>query len=236
MNIIRAIDHEDMACKAANLIAAQVLIKPKSILGLATGSTPLGVYARLILKQRAAEVSFAAVKSVNLDEYCGIAASDETSYRYYMNHNLFDQIDIDPANTYLPDGMAADFDAECARYDHVIEELGGVDLQLLGIGMNGHIGFNEPCDHFKMGTHCVQLTQSTREANAIYFSRGMEDMPSFALTMGMRPIMQAKRVLLVAGANKKEVIAQALEGPVTPRVPASILQLHPRLTVVYCEQ
>lgn len=232
---IIAANPADMARKAANMIAAQVLMKPKCVLGLATGSTPIGVYAELIRRCREGDISFRDVTSVNLDEYCNIPAFSKNSYRCYMEENLFTGIDIAPPSTFLPDGMAADFDEECRRYTELIDRMGGIDLQLLGIGMNGHIGFNEPADVFTMDTYRVALSKSTREANAVHFEDGMEGMPTHALTMGMRPIMQARRIVLVAGANKKDILEEALCGPVTPRVPASILQLHPRLSVVYSE-
>lgn len=231
MKFIQAANKEELARKAAGIISAQVILKNDCVLGLATGATPLGAYSRLAEWCRAGDVSFRDVRTVNLDEYCGLPAESEHSYRYYMNEHLFDQIDIDPANTHLPNGMAADMDAECGRYNALIHSLGGIDLQLLGIGMNGHIGFNEPQASFVMDTHVVELTQNTREVNAVYFP-SPKDMPTHALTMGMREILQAKRIVLVAGREKEEILHRALEGPVTPEVPASLLQIHPRLTVI----
>lgn len=232
MKFMQATNREDMAHKAAGLIAAQVLLKPDCVLGLATGSTPLGAYSQLAAWCQRGDVSFKGVRTVNLDEYCGLPGASENSYRYYMNQNLFDKIDIDPANTHLPNGMAADMEAECSRYNALIHSLGGIDLQLLGIGMNGHIGFNEPQATFVMDTHTVALTQNTREVNAVYF-KSMEEMPTHALTMGMREILQAKRIVLVAGREKEEILHRALEGEVTPEVPASLLQIHPRVTVIF---
>lgn len=232
MKFLQVADKQDMARKAAGIIAAQVLLKNDSVLGLATGATPVGAYGQLAKWCREGEISFRDVITVNLDEYCGLPETSPQSYRYYMNENFFNQIDIDPANTHLPDGMAADMDAECSRYSALIRSLGGIDLQLLGIGMNGHIGFNEPKAHFVMDTHTVALSENTREVNGVYFENPA-DMPTHAVTMGMREILQAKRIVLMAGKEKEAILHRALEGEVTPEVPASLLQLHPRLTVVF---
>lgn len=226
---------QEMSQRGAAIVAAQLTLKSHSVLGLATGSTPLGMYAELVSRNKAGEISFADARTINLDEYCDISADNKNSYRYYMNSNFFDKIDIRKENTYLPDGMASDKQAECARYSELVDALGGIDLQVLGIGMNGHIGFNEPAAHFVMDTNCVTLTESTRNVNAQYFDGGLDEMPRYAITMGLRQIMQAKRILLLAGANKKGILEEALNGPVTPQVPASILQLHKRLTVIISE-
>ncbi len=236
MKLILAKDYRDMSRKAANIISAQVILKENSVLGLATGSTPIGAYKQLIEWYEKGDISFASAVTVNLDEYCGLPPEHAQSYRSFMQENLFRRIDIKRENTHIPDGMAKDHEAECEAYDSFIMSLGGIDLQLLGIGQNGHIGFNEPDEQFVMQTHRVRLSDTTRQANARFFDGDPEKVPAYALTMGMRHIMQAKKVLLIAsGAQKLEVIDRALNGPVTPRLPASILQLHKDLTVVCCE-
>ena len=232
MRIIVCPDYNAMSCQAANVIAAQVIMKPDCVLGLATGSTPVGAYQQLAKWQQQGDVTFKDVRTVNLDEYRGLPGTHDQSYRYFMNTNLFDHIDIDKANTYVPNGMAEDVDAECAAYDERIQVFGGIDLQLLGIGHDGHIGFNEPADHFSCGTNCVELTDMTIDANARFFAN-RDDVPRQALTMGMQAIMQAKAVLMVvSGADKAEIIRKSFCGPITPEVPASILQLHPNVTLV----
>ena len=232
MKIISAPDYAAMSRKAANIISAQVILKPDSVLGLATGSTPVGVYRQLADWYRKGDLDFAKVRTVNLDEYCGLAPDHPQSYRFYMETNLFSQVNIQPENTHLPDGLAADPAAECVRYDHLISALGGIDLQLLGIGHNGHIGFNEPDEAFGKMTHQVQLNPMTVEANARIFTDA-DEVPKFAFTMGIRAIMQARKILLVVnGFDKADILKQALTGPVTPAVPGSILQLHPDVTVV----
>ena len=232
MRIIVCPDYNAMSRQAANVIAAQVIMKPDCVLGLATGSTPVGTYQQLAKWQQQGDVTFKDVRTVNLDEYRGLPGTHDQSYRYFMNTNLFDHIDIDKANTYVPNGMAEDVDAECAAYDERIQEFGGIDLQLLGIGHDGHIGFNEPADHFSCGTNCVELTDMTIDANARFFAN-RDDVPRQALTMGMQAIMQAKAVLMVvSGADKAEIIRKSFCGPITPEVPASILQLHPNVTLV----
>ncbi len=234
MKHIDAANYRDLSRKAANILSAQVLLKPDCVLGLATGSTPVGAYRQLIEWYRKGDVSFAHTKSVNLDEYRGLPAQHKESYRHFMRESFFDDIDIDARNTHVPDGMAPDAAAECRRYDELIDSLGGIDLQLLGIGLNGHIGFNEPAEHFIMQTHCITLSESTRNANARFFDGDMDQVPKEAITMGMRHIMQARRILLIAGAEKRDILEQALYGPVTPQVPASLLQLHENLTVITC--
>lgn len=232
MKLYRAKDYKDMSKIAANIIAAQVITKPDCVLGLATGSTPIGTYQQLIEKYNNGDLDFSAVKSANLDEYKGLTKDHDQSYYYFMNDNLFKHVNIDPANTNIPNGMEPDADAECARYEKVIAELGGVDLQLLGLGHNGHIGFNEPADSFDKITHCVDLTESTLEANKRFFA-SIDDVPKQAYTMGIGTIMKAKKVLLiVSGADKADILAKSLFGPVTPEVPASILQFHNDVIVV----
>ncbi|WP_050698200.1 glucosamine-6-phosphate deaminase [Anaeromassilibacillus senegalensis] len=232
MKIFSAPDYTAMSRKAANLISAQVILKPDSVLGLATGSTPLGVYSQLIDWYEKGDVDFTKVRSVNLDEYCGLAPEHEQSYHYYMKENFFKHINIQMVNTHVPDGLAKDVTAEGHRYDKLIDSLGGIDLQLLGIGNTGHIGFNEPSESFIKETHRVTLKQKTIDANARFFA-SKEEVPRYAVTMGIGAIMGAKKVLLVAnGAGKAEILYESLFGPITPEVPASILQVHPDVTVV----
>ncbi len=234
MNIIETKDYYDLSRKVANLITAQIILKPTSVLGLATGSSPLGTYKQLINWYNKGDIDFSKVNTVNLDEYCGLSTSNVQSYRYYMNHNLFDHINIKKENTHVPNGLADDMEAECKRYDELITNLGGIDMQLLGIGLNGHIGFNEPDISFEKTTHIVDLDHSTIEANSRFFD-SFDDVPKKAITMGIKSIMHSKKVVLIAnGPEKKEILEKALHGPVSPEVPASILQFHPDLTVVYC--
>ena len=232
MKIYKVRDYEEMSRKAAAVIAAQIIAKPDSVLGLATGSTPIGTYKNLVAAYNAGDLDFSQIKSANLDEYRGLTKDNDQSYYYFMNHNLFQHVNIDPANTNIPDGTNSDADAECARYEKVIEDLGGVDLQLLGLGHDGHIGFNEPCDHFDQTTHCVDLTEMTIEANKRFFA-SIDDVPRQAYTMGCGPIMKAKKILiLVSGADKADILYQVVNGPVTPQVPASILQFHPDVILI----
>ncbi len=236
MNFIKVDSYEKLIVTAANIIASQIIMKPNCVLGLATGSSPVGTYKQLIKKYEAGELDFSAVTSVNLDEYVGLDGSHDQSYRYFMNTNLFDHVNIDKSRTAVPSGISSDLESEGAAYDRHIADLGGIDLQLLGIGLDGHIGFNEPADVFVKETHVVDLHESTIEANARFFEK-IEDVPRKAITMGMGAIMNAKKVLLVAnGANKKDIVEKAFFGPITPQVPASILQLHPDVTVIYSEK
>ena len=232
MRIYECADYRAMSRQAANIISAQVIMKPECVLGLATGSTPIGVYDQLVEWYNKKDLSFLRTRSVNLDEYRGLSGTHEQSYRYFMQTHLFDRVDIRPENTNVPNGLAEDTDAECARYDRVIQDLGGIDLQLLGMGRNGHIGFNEPSDVFVMGTHLVDLTESTIDANKRFFA-SEEDVPRQALTMGIMHIMQARKILVVvSGEDKADAVAKAFAGPVTPQVPASILQIHPDVVLV----
>lgn len=231
MRIIRCRDYEDMSRKAANLIGALVVSKPDCVLGLATGSTPLGIYAGLIRGYESGDLDFSAVKSINLDEYKGLGEQDPQSYRYYMKENFFRHINIRPENTHLPDGLEPDSRKACADYDAVIASMGGVDLQLLGLGHDGHIGFNEPNDFFDKETHCVDLAPMTIEANKRFFASA-DEVPRQAYTMGIAAIMRAGCVLLaVSGKDKAKILKEALTGPVTPQVPASALQFHPNVVV-----
>ena len=235
MRIIRAKDYADMSRKAANIIAAQVILKPDCVLGLATGSTPIGTYKELIKGYENGDLDFSLVKTANLDEYRGLEKSNDQSYDYFMKANLFNHININFDNLNIPDGENPDAEAECARYEAVVKALGGQDLQLLGMGHNGHIGFNEPADEFVKETHCVDLQESTIQANKRFFEK-VEDVPTQAYTMGINTIMQAKMILvIVSGADKAEIVKKAFFGPVTPQVPASILQMHPNVVVVVDE-
>lgn len=225
-------DYAAMSRRAAHIIAAEVHKNPACVLGLATGSTPIGTYENLVAWNKSGNLSFKEVKTVNLDEYKGLSGDHDQSYRYFMNTNLFDHIDIDKANTNVPNGLAEDAEAECAAYDALVESLGYADLQLLGLGHNGHIGFNEPDSCYTKETHVVNLTQSTIDANARFFASA-DDVPRQALTMGMGCIMAARRVLLIAsGEGKAEAIYKAFCGPISPECPASILQLHNDVVVV----
>lgn len=231
MNIIQVKSYDELSRKGANIIASQVILYPKSVLGLATGSTPIGMYEFLSADYKNGELDFSKVTSINLDEYCGIEPTNENSYRYFMESNLFKNINIKNDNTYVPSGLGEP-ETECEKYDAIIAENGGIDLQLLGLGNNGHIGFNEPAEAFATGTHCVELDDGTIEANKRFFD-SYDDVPKKAITMGIKAIMQAKRVLLiVSGEGKKEILKKVLFGPVTPQVPASVLQLHPNVTVI----
>ena len=235
MKFITVDSYEKLSRQAANIISAQVIIKPESVLGLATGSSPIGTYKQLIEWYKKGDIDFSDTVSVNLDEYVGLDGNNPQSYRYFMNTNFFDHINIKKENTFVPNGISADTDKECKEYDERIKNLGGIDLQLLGIGLDGHIGFNEPDDFFVKNTHVVELHSSTIEANSRFFE-DKSQVPKKAITMGMVSIMQAKKILLIAnGANKREIIEKAFFGPVTPKIPASILQLHSDITVIYCE-
>lgn len=232
MQIYRAKDYEDMSRKAANIIASQVVLKPDCVLGLATGSTPIGAYKNLVEKYEQGDLDFSQVTTVNLDEYKGLPRENDQSYYYFMHDNLFDHVNVKPENTHLPDGTKEDANEECARYEELIRSLGGQDLQLLGLGHNGHIGFNEPDAVFEKTTHCVDLQESTIEANKRFFASA-DDVPKQAYTMGIGTIMQAKRILVVvSGEDKADTVAKAFFGPVTPEVPASILQFHKDVILV----
>ena len=236
MRYIEVESYEEMSRKGAAIIAAQIVSKPCSVIGLATGSTPVGLYKCLIEWNNKGDVDFSEVTSVNLDEYLGLNGDHDQSYRYFMNDNLFNHINIDMNRTFVPNGIAEDLSAECEAYDKRIADLGGIDIQLLGIGGDGHIGFNEPDTCFIKPTHVVELDESTIEANSRFFE-SRDDVPRKAVTMGIGSIMNAKKVLLVAnGSNKYDILQKAFFGPITPEVPASILQLHPDITVIYSKE
>ncbi len=233
MWVYQTLDYTALSRQAANIISAQIILKPDCVLGLATGSSPIGTYRQLAEWYRKGDLDFSQVRSVNLDEYLGLSVTHDQSYRYFMNDNLFDHVNIDKSATNVPNGMADDIAAECARYDALVASMGGADLQLLGMGHDGHIGFNEPCDDFPKGTHLVDLNPMTLEANARFFDNDPKKVPNQAVTMGIGTIMSAKKILVVvSGADKSAIVAKAFLGPVTPQVPASILQFHPDVTVV----
>lgn len=225
-------DYDSISRRAANIMAAEVIRRPDCVLGLATGSTPIGAYRELIAMCKNGDVDFSQVRTVNLDEYKGLAPTHDQSYRYFMQDNLFDHINIDPANTHVPNGLAEDDAAECVGYDELIESLGYADLQLLGVGNNGHIGFNEPGSSFIKATHVVDLAKSTIDANSRFFD-SVDMVPRQAVTMGIGCIMAARRVLVVAnGEGKANALYAAICGPISPECPASILQLHPDVVFV----
>lgn len=232
MRLIIADDYSNMSRKAASMIASQVILKPDSVLGLATGSTPVGVYEQLAAWNQSGELDFSQITTVNLDEYYGLAPDNEQSYHYFMSEHLFSKVNLPKGRQFLPDGLNQDTARECERYQNLIGLLGGIDLQLLGLGHNGHIGFNEPADAFEKDVHLVSLTEQTIEANKRFFERA-EDVPQKAYTMGIGTIFQAKKILLVvSGAEKAGILKQVLYGPICPQVPGSILQLHADVTVV----
>ena len=235
MHIIKARSYEDLSKLAAIIISAEILMKPHGVIGLATGRTPVATYRELVRMCREGLIDFSGITTFNLDEYYNCSKTDRNSYYRYMRDHLFDHINIQEENVHLPDGMAPDIEAECARYEKDIDDAGGIDLQLLGIGHNGHIGFNEPSEFFTPYTHYTQLAESTIDANAgAYASR--EEVPKNALSMGVGTIMKANKILLlINGKDKKEITEKALYGPVTPQVPASVLQYHTCCTVIISE-
>lgn len=236
IKLIRTRDYDDMSRKAANIIAAQIVLNPASVLGLATGSSPVGTYKNLVAMYEAGDLDFSQISSYNLDEYRGISRSNDQSYYYFMNENLFDHVNINKDATHVPNGENLDAENECTTYEAAVRAIGGVDLQLLGMGRNAHIGFNEPDDHFSKYTHQVDLTESTIAANTRFFERE-EDVPRQAISMGMQAITQARKILLIAsGADKADALYASCFGPVTPQVPASILQLHQDVTIIADEE
>jgi glucosamine-6-phosphate deaminase len=229
-------NYDEMSAKAAEVVASVITLKPDCVLGLATGSTPVGMYTKLAEMNKAGRLDFAEVKTYNLDEYYPIKASDPQSYRYFIDKNLFDNINIDKAaNTHLLNGEAADADAECAAYDKAIEAAGGIDIQVLGIGNNGHIGFNEPSDPLIAPTHKTGLTASIIEANSRFFASA-DEVPKHALTMGIQSVFKARKIVILAsGKDKAEAVYKMIKEPVTPHVPASVLQLHPDCIILVDE-
>ena len=229
-------DYQEMSRKAADIVASQVILKNSSVLGLATGSTPEGMYSRLIEMNREGTVDFGRITAFNLDEYLGLDPEHPQSYHYYMYRHLFDHINTDPQNIHIPTGRAQDMTSFCREYDEKIAQAGGIDLQVLGIGVNGHIGFNEPDEYLRAGTHVVNLTEETVEANSRFFA-SRDEVPRQAVTMGMGSIMKARRILLLAGGKgKAQAIKETLSGKITTLVPASFLQLHRKAVVVLDEE
>ena len=225
-------DYQDVSRKAANIMSAQIIMKPDAVLGLATGSTPVGMYAQLVEWYKKGDLDFSEVTTVNLDEYRGLTHSNDQSYYYFMNDNLFSHVNIDPAHTHIPDGTEPDAQKACDDFEAIVKNCGGTDLQLLGLGHNGHIGFNEPAEDFPKFTHCVDLTESTIQANARFFDKP-EDVPTQAYTMGIGTIIRCKKILVVvSGSDKAQILKKVVQGPVTPQVPGSILQFHPDCTII----
>lgn len=236
MKIVTFKTYQEMSSYAADLYQEQLREKPNSVLGLATGSTPIGLYQELCRRNQRGEISFREAVTYNLDEYCGLPPENDQSYRYFMNHNLFDHTDFRKDQLHIPNAFDGDAETVCREYDAAIQAAGGIDLQLLGIGLNGHIGFNEPDDHFTKETHMVELTENTIQANARFFA-DIQDVPTRAITMGMGAIMSAKKILLVInGEKKRKIFEEATTGKIRPECPATILQLHPDVTVLYSEE
>lgn len=235
MKIVKSNSYDEMSKKAADIVISLVKKKSNTVLGLATGSTPLGLYGKLVKSYKNGEISFKDVKTVNLDEYYPITPSNNQSYRYFMNKNLFNKIDILKENTHMLSGKAVDCDKECEEYENLISSLGGVDLQILGIGRNGHIAFNEPGDKLSLYTHKTRLTDSTIEANSRFFS-SRDEVPEAALTMGIGTIMKAKRIIILAsGEDKKEAVRGMLSPYLDTHLPASLLSLHNNVTL-FCTE
>lgn len=232
MKVIVCENYEELSNQAAKIVSSQLIVKPNSILGLATGSTPIGLYQNLIDMNKKGEIDFSEVKTYNLDEYYPIKKSNDQSYDYFMNEQLFSHINIDKNNTHLPNGEAEDPVKECERYEKMLDAIGGVDLQILGIGQNGHIAFNEPDENLIAVTHLTGLTQSTIEANSRFFASA-DEVPKQALTMGMGSILKAKKIVILAnGANKSKAVAELLNGNITTSNPATMLKVHPDVTLI----
>ncbi len=235
MRIYVSKDYEEMSKKAANIVAAQIYLRPNSVIGLATGSTPLLMYQELVRLHKEEGLDFSEVVTFNLDEYIGLPERDVNSYHYYMHNQFFNHINIRRDNIHIPNGMASNIDKECVDYERLIMVQGGIDLQVLGIGKNGHIGFNEPDVKFETATHRVKLDEETINANARFF-QCIEQVPQYAISMGIKTIMHAKKVLLLAnGSAKAEAVFKSVYGGITPETPASILQLHQDVTMVLDE-
>ena len=236
MRIVVARDYEEMSRRAAKIVAGQIFVKPNSIIGLATGSTPLLMYRELIRIHESEGLDFSEITTFNLDEYIGLPSDNINSYHFYMYDNLFNHINIKKENIFIPNGMASDIERECRVFEQHIAEKGGIDLQVLGIGNNGHIGFNEPDIKFEATTHLVKLDEETILANARFFDN-IDEVPKNAISMGIKTIMHARKILLLAnGCSKAEALSKALYGGITPEIPASILQLHQDVTVVVDEE
>ena len=225
-------NYQKLSKKAAYILASQIRLKPDSVLGLATGDTPLGMYRELVAMHQNEDLDFQEIKTFNLDEYYGLKKENPQSYHYYMMENLFKHVNIQKENIHIPDGQAPNIEEACALYERMIKQMGGIDLQILGIGRNGHIGFNEPDVKFEATTHLVQLDEDTIQANARFFD-SIDKVPTQAISMGIKTIMQTKKIILLAsGKEKGEVIQRALEGKISPEVPASVLQLHNDVIVI----
>lgn len=236
MKIIKTKNYDEMSEEAAKIFLEVLNKKSDAVFGLATGSTPIGMYKLFVEWNKEGKMDFAKVSTVNLDEYVGLPGIHDQSYRYFMNDNLFDHVNIDKAKTNVPNGMATDLAAECKRYDEVIKSKGAIDVQLLGLGQNGHIGFNEPSDAFSDGTNVVVLTESTREANKRFF-KSIDEVPKKAITMGLGSILHAKKVVMVAnGKAKADAVAAMVNGPISPKCPASILRYHDDFVLVVDEE
>ena len=232
MVIYKAKNYQDLSRKAANIISAQIIMKPDCVLGLATGSSPIGTYKQLIEWYNKGDLDFAKVTTINLDEYKGLDPDNDQSYRYFMNTHLFHKININHANTYVPNGTEPDAEKACQAYNELLHKIGPADIQVLGLGHDGHIGFNEPSDHFENETHCVDLTETTIQANKRFFD-SEKDVPKQAYTMGIGTIMRSKKILLVvSGEEKAQALKDSIYGPVTPEVPGSILRFHPDVTII----
>ena len=232
MYICKVKNYQELSRRAANFIAAQVILKPTSVLGLATGSSPIGTYEHLVKMYENGDLDFSQVTTVNLDEYKGLSGSDMQSYRYFMNTHLFHKININYSNTYVPDGTEQDAEKACSAYNELLHKVGPADIQILGLGHDGHIGFNEPSDHFEDETHCVDLTETTIQANKRFFE-SEADVPRQAYTMGIGTIIRCKKILVVVSeSDKAQILKKVVQGPVTPQVPGSILQFHPDCTII----
>ena len=232
MRVIITVNYEEMSKKAAEIVKKQIKEKPNTVLGLATGSTPLGMYKHLIEMYKRGEIDFSNVITFNLDEYIGLSPDHPQSYHYFMFHNFFNHINIKKENVHIPNGIAEDLEEECRKYEEEIEKAGGIDLQILGIGINGHIGFNEPDESIETKTHVVTLTEKTINANKRFF-KSAEEVPRKAITMGLGSIMKAKKIVLLAsGKNKAEAIKETIKGQLTTKVPATVLALHPDVTII----
>ncbi|WP_027308120.1 glucosamine-6-phosphate deaminase [Caloramator sp. ALD01] len=232
MRIIVTENYDELSKKAADIVASQLILKPKSVIGFATGGTPIGMYKEIVKMYREGKFSFKDVVTFNLDEYYGLDRENPQSYYFYMMEHLFKYVDIDKNNINIPDGRAEDIEKECIEYEEKIEKAGGIDLQILGIGKNGHIGFNEPDVKFEAKTHLVRLDEDTIKANSRFFN-SIEEVPTKAISMGIKTIMHTRKIVLLAsGKEKAEIIEKMVNGPITPDVPASILQLHPDVTLI----
>ena len=235
MRIIICENYEEMSQKAAAIMASQLILKPDSVLGLATGSTPIRMYEILAEMNKNGEIDFEKVQSFNLDEYYKIAPDNDQSYHYFMNDKLFSKVNIKPENTHILDGLAEDPEKECANFEKLIEKSGGIDMQLLGIGQNGHIGFNEPDEALCAVTHLTGLTESTINANSVFFE-SRDEMPKSALTMGIGSILKSKRILLLAnGESKRKAVAELMNNDIKTSVPASLLKTHPDV-ILLCDK